>query len=117
MIGSLGLRCSRSVSDSLLRWLDGSLLGRLRGAMLIDGLSRLGRNTLMSLGSRGVCVASSALVIFWQKSCCVWGLLMFACGVCVSSFVMHVSIVRANVLMRCQGFVDVVGDVSVSNAC
>jgi hypothetical protein len=65
MIGSRSLRCSSSVNDSLFRRLDGSLLGKLCSAMLVNGLSRLGRKTLMSSGSRGICVASSALVIFW----------------------------------------------------
>jgi hypothetical protein len=42
-MGSRSLRCVSSVKDSLFNRFEGSLLGRLRHAMLVNGLSKLGR--------------------------------------------------------------------------
>jgi hypothetical protein len=53
------------VKDSLFNWFEGSLLGRLCNAMLVNGLSKLGRKELVSFGISGVCVRSSAVVMVW----------------------------------------------------
>jgi hypothetical protein len=69
---SRSLRCRSNVNGSLLRRVEGSLLGKLCSAMFVNGLSRLGRKTLMSLGSRGICVVSwkELFRLFDQPSVC-----------------------------------------------
>jgi hypothetical protein len=54
-----------SVKDSLFNRFEGSLLERLCNAMLVNGLSNLGRKELVSFGISGVCVRSSAVVMVW----------------------------------------------------
>ena len=54
MIGSLSLRCRRSVNCALAMRFDGSLLGRLWRAKLVKGLRRLGRNLRMHGSMFGV---------------------------------------------------------------
>ena len=65
MMGSRSLRWSSSVNDSLCSRFEGSLLGRLCSAMLVNGLSRLGKKMLMSAGIIGSCVISACVVMAW----------------------------------------------------
>ena len=70
-MGSRSLRCVSSVKDSLFNRFEGSLLGRLCNAMLVNGLSKLGGKELVSFGISGVCVRSFAVVMVWWKRRCV----------------------------------------------
>jgi hypothetical protein len=70
-MGGRSLRCVSSMKDLLFNRFQGSLLGRLCNAMLVNGLSKLGRKELVSFGISGVCVRSSAVVMVWQKRRCV----------------------------------------------
>jgi hypothetical protein len=49
-MGGRSLSCMSSVKDSLFNRFEGSLLGKLCDAMLVYGLSKLGRKVLMSFG-------------------------------------------------------------------
>ncbi len=69
-MGSRSFRCTSSVNDSLLIRFDGSLRGRLWRAMLVNGLSRLGRNRLMSFVSSGICWKRWLAVRVWYR--CRW---------------------------------------------
>jgi hypothetical protein len=64
-MGSRSFRRMSSVKDSLFNRFEGSLLGGLCNAMLVNGLSKLGRKELVSFGISGVCVRSSAVVMVW----------------------------------------------------
>jgi hypothetical protein len=70
-MGGRGFRGMSSAKDSLFDRFEGSLLGKLCDAMLVNGPGKLGRKVRVSFGISGICVRSSAVSMVWQKRRCV----------------------------------------------